>query len=468
MKKLQILLAATLFLVFSLVSFQAAAQCGTFDDSPEGEDGMVAHTLYRDEVKAKNFEAAYENWRKAYTIAPAANGKNYLHYSDGRKILKALLEKEADAAKKQAYTDEILSLYDQQIQCYGTNGQEGYLLGRKGFDMFYYYRNFIGEDTKVADAAILETLKSCIDKGGNDVEYITLVPYASVVVNQFAAEKLDKAGARAVYDQLNKIADHNIANNAKNAENFKKTKESMNGTFATIEGHIFDCAYFVEKTRPVYEANPDDPANIEACIRKLKRRGCDASEPLLAELEGKYAKYASAENARRKSEFEANNPAHIAKGMYDAGDYKGAITKYEEAISLESDPNKKASILFSIASIQGRKLKSYSTARTTARKAAELRGNWGRPFMLIGDLYASSARNCGDSWNQRLAVLAAIDKYAYARSIDPSVADEASKKIGRYAASKPEKTEGFMRGVKAGQSAKVGCWIGETVKVSFK
>jgi len=80
--------------------------------------------------------------------------------------------------------------------------------------------------------------------------------------------------------------------------------------------------------------------------------------------------------------------------------------------------------------------------------------------MLIGDLYAISARNCGDSWNQRLAIIAAMDKYNYAKSVDPSLADEANKKVGKYRASLPDSNEGFMRGVKAGDSQKVGCWIG--------
>ena len=87
---------------------------------------------------------------------------------------------------------------------------------------------------------------------------------------------------------------------------------------------------------------------------------------------------------------------------------------------------------------------------------------------LIGDLYASSARNCGDAWNQRLAIIAAIDKYNYAKSVDPSLAEEANKKVSKYRASLPDSNEGFMRGVSAGDSQKVGCWIGESVKVRYK
>ena len=88
--------------------------------------------------------------------------------------------------------------------------------------------------------------------------------------------------------------------------------------------------------------------------------------------------------------------------------------------------------------------------------------------MLIADLYATSASKCGDDWNQRLAVLAAIEMYQRAKSIDPGVAEDANKKIGRYMAARPDKQEGFMRGVSEGQKATVGCWIGESVTVKFK
>ena len=137
------------------------------------------------------------------------------------------------------------------------------------------------------------------------------------------------------------------------------------------------------------------------------------------------------------------------------------------AIDQETDNAKKAKHHFSIASILFRKLKRYNDARKEAKVAASLNPSFGRPHMLIGDMYATTARSCGDSWNQRLAILAAVDKYNKAASVDPSAADEAKSKAGKYRSSFPAKDEGFMRGVKAGTTQKVGCWIGETVRVRF-
>ncbi len=88
--------------------------------------------------------------------------------------------------------------------------------------------------------------------------------------------------------------------------------------------------------------------------------------------------------------------------------------------------------------------------------------------MLLGDLYAIQSRKCGDTWTSGLAVLAAIQQYSKAKSIDPSVSSEASSRIAKYQASKPDGEQAFMQGKKAGQSVTVGCGIGETVSLSFR
>jgi len=57
MEKRQNLILGIAVAIFSLFSVALSAQCGTFDESPKGEDGLVAHQLYRDAVKAKDLEA---------------------------------------------------------------------------------------------------------------------------------------------------------------------------------------------------------------------------------------------------------------------------------------------------------------------------------------------------------------------------------------------------------------------------
>ena len=456
------------------------AQCATFNDSPNGDAALKAHSVYRtymssiksvddmSRLKAEDFQIAFDNWKAAYEAAPAADGKRPSHWRDGRKIYSYMISSEADEAKQKEYYDIVMKMYDEEQACYKTKGQPSYALGRKAFDMFYG----IGAEGKKLRSSYDETaevLAKAIEIGGNATEYIVLDPYARVVVYQFTNEKMDKETARSVHTKLNEIADHNIANNAKLKAQYEYAKTTMNQVFAQIERNIFDCEYFVNKIKPTYPGNEDDSEFLKASITTLKQQGCESeSSPFLAELEANYAKYANAENERRKAEFEANNPASVANKLYKEGDFNGAINKYKEAIANETDDSKKAGYHNSIASIQFRKLKNKSAARASALKAAGLRPGWGKPYLMIGDMYASSTRSCGkEPWQQRMVVLAAVDKYAYAKRIDsdPDVQAEANKKIGKYSGEKPEKGDVFMAGYKVGGSYKIGCWIGENVKI---
>ena len=314
----------------------------------------------------------------------------------------------------------------------------------------------------------MEAINKAIEFGGNDNEYIIFAPAASISVYQFQNKLMEKAKVADLYKKLNEIADHQINNNANLSAYYTQAKENMNGTFATIEDQIFDCEYFKEKFQPEFESDPDNPTVLKKLILTLKEKGCGEDDEFMMQLNSQWSKYAAQENERIQSEYEANNPAYVAKKLYEEGKFGEAIEKYDEAISGENDPQKKALLLFGKASIQFRKLGQYGAARATAYEAAKLKPNWGRPYMLIGDMYGKTAGSCGDSWTQRLAIIAAIDKYAYARSIDGEVAGEASGRIGTYSRSLPDQEMGFMRGVKEGQSASVGCWIGESVRVRYK
>lgn len=464
------LILAAIFMAVS--SVQVSAQCDTWNNSSQKDDAEGAHTIYRQALKNKEFDLAMENWQKAYKIAPAADGKRDYHFTDGVTLYVEKAKGEADKAKKQEYIDKIMQLHNDGISCLGTaiklkcDGQPdcytkriGYLKGRLAYDMFY--------SLNMPYSKNLEQLKGAVENSGMDTEYIVFDPYATIAVYQFQNGKMSKEDARDVYEKLNKIADHNIAKDDNLSSYYQQAKDLMNSKFSKIERDIFDCEFFKKKLKPEYDADPNNPDVIKKVLGTLKGQGCEPGDPMYDELDAKWKKYAAAENAKIQAEFEANNPAIAAKKAYDSGDFQGAINKYQEAIDAETDPSKKAGYMFSKASIEFRKLKQYSKARQTAREAAKLRPNWGRPFMLIGDMYGSSARSCGDAWNQRLAILAAMDKYSYAKSIDPSVADEANSRLSKYRGSMPDQSEGFMRGVKKGQTVKVGCWIGENVKVRF-
>lgn len=464
------LLTTGLLLFLGLSAF---AQCENWLESTQKEDAENAHVVYRDAYKAGDFDLAFENWKVAYKLAPAADGKRSSHYFDGVEIYKHFLKSEKDAEKIKEYKAKILELYDAAISCYENRGiglkcasdecyqkKIGYTQGRKGADMFYSVNSLYSEN--------LAALEEAMSNAGLDSEYIVFDPVSRIVVYQFQNGLLDAKKARELHKILEDIATHNIANNERLSSYYQQAWDAAKAQYGQIEGDIFDCEYFKNKYKPELEANPNDFELIKKVFNILKGRGCESDDAFLIELKQQYETWAAEENAKMMKELEEKNPALKAKRLYDEGDFEGAAKSYREAIEIEADEDKKASYHFSLASILFRKMNNLGEARSEARKAAKLRSGWGRPYMLIGDMYGKGARSCGDSWNQRLAILAAMEKYQYAKSIDPEVAEDANSRLSKYRASMPDKQEGFMRSVKAGDKETVGCWIGEKVTVRFK
>ena len=67
----------------------------------------------------------------------------------------------------------------------------------------------------------------------------------------------------------------------------------------------------------------------------------------------------------------------------------------------------------------------YKTAKKHALDANRLRSSWGKPYMLIGDLYAKTSRTCGentgdtqkDEFTNRVGNWAAMEKYKHAKKV---------------------------------------------------
>jgi len=465
------------FLTLAILVFVAAqtgfGQCETWVGKPTQTDAENAHSIYRQALKAKDYTTAFDNWQIAYKLAPAADGKRDYHYTDGIALYKHLLTKTTDEKLKTDYRNKIIQLYDQAIECYKSKAittrnatdeeakwRIGYLYGRKASDMFYII------NAPYAD--VLTALEKTIEYGGDKSEYIIFDPYARIIVYEFKEKRFPKEKAVDVFKKLQDIAEYNISNNERLSEGYQQAKANMEGTFAEIEKDIFDCQYFKEKLLPEYEENKEDGQTLKRVLATLKAQGCPDTDPDIIKLDAAWKIYATTENARIQAEFEANNPAAGAKAAYDAGRYQEAITKYKQAIEAETENDIKATLMFAIASIEFRKLNLYSQARSTAYAAAKLKSGYGRPYLLIGDMYAKTARSCGDAFNQRLCILAAMDKYVQAKSVEPSLTGEANDKLSHFYGSVPDKSEAFMRGYAEGQTLNCGCWIDESVRLRVK
>ena len=462
-----ILRTLALLLALGGTSALATAQCVTWVDSPKKEQAENAHVAYRNFVKGKTaedlaalpeaeFNDAFRNWKQAYDLAPAADGNRPFHYRDGRMFYKAMREKATDEAKKQEYTDMIFSLYDQELECYPK--YEAFLLGRKGSDMFYLAG--YSEDA-------ITTIEQALDAGGNETEYVVLAPLGKLLNYYFKEKTIDNARVRELYDKAAKVADYNIENNETYAPYYQAGKDNLEADVLEFADEIFDCAYFKGLLLPKVEENKDSINILKYIVTKLKAQGCDSTDADVVRVQNMYDELYASKAEEYEAERRRLNPLYEGSELYNEGKFEEAVAAYQRGAEATDDNEKKAQAYYQIAQIQLAKLGQYSSARQNANRAAELKSGWGKPYILIGDLYGRMSSGCGDAWEQRLAVLAAIDKYNYAKSIDSEVASDANRRIGNYRSSMPIKSEAFQRGLDEGARLSVGCGIGETVTLRF-
>ena len=165
----------------------------------------------------------------------------------------------------------------------------------------------------------------------------------------------------------------------------------------------------------------------------------------------------------------AENAQLLAALYLKRDNYTQAIEFLNQAIGLEKTDSLKASYYHDIGFIYCHKLKQYAQARTNANEAIKHRHNWGNPYILIGDAYASSSASFGgDSFTNAAVFWAAVDKYYKAKSIDPEVEKLANQKIAYYSNYFPKNEDSFMQGYSNGASYKVGGWINETTTVRVR
>ncbi len=148
----------------------------------------------------------------------------------------------------------------------------------------------------------------------------------------------------------------------------------------TFFGPFASCEDLIAIYTPRLKATPDDPALLRKIVNLFSKKGCNDA-PI----------YMEAAEKLHKTEPSAKSALSLAR-MYDAkGQTAKATTYFNEAVELESDVDKKANLLIELSDLYMRNLKNYSQARTYAQRAASIKPNWGRPWMMIGDIYFSSS-----------------------------------------------------------------------------
>lgn len=437
------------------VMTQDQIDCRTFADlGNKSEEALTAFVLYKDQLKAGNFQDAYPLWQKAFRLAPKADGSKTYHYDDGVKIFSDFYQNASTATEKRMWVDSVKFLYQRREKCYGDDGT---LAARQGFDMYYNFKEEVGNQY------IFDLFKKSSDKMGDKLPYFAVNPFAAVIVDMMGDKSLDKETASKYALNLFSAIDYGNKNCGDKCEVWEIINSYAPDRLEALEGYaqFYDCNYYYSKYYPQFVANKTDCEIIELVGIRLRRGGCSLEEAYMQEINNAY------KSNCKEEEVVVKGPLAEAYDLYRAGKYDEAVVKFDEYLAIETDSEMLGKINLLVAKIYYRDLKNFSKSRKYALEAAKNKSNWGDPYILIGKLYASSGPLCGPGtgFDSQIVTWPAIDKWAYAKSIDSSVSSEADKLISTYRKYMPSIEDIFSRGLKEGASFTVGCWIQESTTV---
>lgn len=429
---------------------KSLSPCGEFFEASSPSEAEDAHVLYRDLVKTKNYEEAMPLWEKAMELAPAADGLRDYHFMDGVKLYKWMYGKETDLDKKSAYIDKIFELYDEAAECYPKKAVQ--YKGLKGFNLYFNYPH------KSSPEEIYQIFKEVADTEGTDMPYFIVNPFTATLVDLTLEKKLVHEEAYKYQNLIKETIAKGVADcKGKDCEPWRIIESYAPirlEDLETIKG-FYDCNYYKEKYYAEFTANPKDCDLLTTVYSRLKWGGCTVEDTALVALNTAFEEHCKVDDPV------ATSPAKLGTDALRNGEYLKAIEYYEELLANETDVEKKARYTLRIAKVYYVHLRKFSKAREYALKAAELKPNWGEPYLVVGRLYASSGPLCGPGtgFDSQVVVWVALDMWNKAKRLDPAAAPEANRFIRRYAQYMPNKEDIFIRGLKEGGTFRVPCWI---------
>jgi tetratricopeptide (TPR) repeat protein len=387
-------------------------------------------------VKINLFDRAYDSWLYCFNNCPSGSKNIYLY---GSKILKHKIENTSDEAEKQKFVEKLMALYDQRMEHYK---QEGYVLGIKGIDLLRY------DKERVQDS--YELLKQSVDKSKAKSLDAVLVTFIQTSYILYVNEVITAEEFADNYFMDVEFLEQKLAK--KKSAQTEKAMETVEKIF--MDSKAPNCEMLIGYFSPKFEENTEDVEILTKITTYLREFECTESVLFANAAEKLFAKEPSAESAY-----------NLAKLFYSKEDYEKSKHYYEKAIEFADDGETKAKYYYELGGIMNTHFKDYIQAKKYANKALELNPDWGDPYILIGNAYASGNKVCGNKFEQSAVFWAVVDKYMKAKNVDSSVQERANELIKRYSQYFPNNEETFFQGLKDGDPYTIGCWINETTTV---
>lgn len=428
-------------------------------------------SIFAEYVKVKNYSSAFEPWMRVRENCPDINAAIYNY---GERILKDYIKngtpEEVERSKK-----DLIKLYDEWVQYFPKNKNKkvvGDIISSKAQALLDYdladlkvvYATF--DEAYNKDAAsftnpkflynYFKTLYDRYKAGDSEVSMEMLFNKYEEVSEKFDIETI------ALAKKLDVILKKEEAGTALTSrEQRRKRIYNVNskaiGTFLSNLDAIIAKEATCENLIPLYKRNFDaykyDAIWLKRAASRMDSKEC-ADDPFFVTLV----------EALHTLDPSADSAYYLGLLNDKSGNAEEALRYYEESIALETDNYRKAKILLKIANkfkAAGRK----SSARSYANKALSYQPSLGRAYLLIANMYADSANNCGDTqFNKRAVYWLAADLARKAASVDNSLSKIARRTAESYTGRAPSKTDIFTEG-NEGVVIKFDCWINRSVTV---
>lgn len=429
---------------FITINAQSQYVRNNFEQLNDSIECLQNISVYRQFLKLEIYDKAITAWQKTYL---QCKGFKKLIYQDGVKLIKISLKQEKDQAKIKVLVDSLMKIYDERIIYFG---QEGYVRGRQGIDLFINDKERAEEAHKI----MMRSLELRKDK--TEAVVIAHIMLATDYLHK--KEKIEKEIVVETYLKCVEVLDNQerTITDTKMKESLKSTIELVENIFARSKAA--DCEGLKIAFESKFNENKEDSTQVLKIQSILKGANC-SSEKFFLDVTTQLQKVRpTAENA------------FLLAGLHLKSDsFNLAINYLKEAIKLETYDSLKAVYYHDMGFINCHKLKNYPKARANALEALKLRPKWGNPYILIGDVYANSIASYNGTYFEKVGInWLVVDKYQKAKAIDPEAAKYVNSKIAHHKKMFPKNQEVFMQGYKEGQAYQVGGWINETTTVRVR
>lgn len=447
--------------LFAFASTVAMAQKGVEDGSRFGHgqdsiDCLNNLSLYNEYLKTKNYTDAYTYWKKVFTDAPVSQ---HGIYTNGVAILKSLIANSKDVAERKVYAEELMSVYDQQLQYLDKLNQlrktpwtEYYVKGEKAHTYITYYP---GMDNNKA----YEMLTEAVELGKSKNQYYIISDFMKVSAAKFKKDETHREQFIQDYltasELIAKIAE--VANNSTSSQKetlikaVATTKENVDAYF--INSGAADCDQLEAIYAPKIEENKENLDYLKKVVSVMGMLSCTESD----------AYYNASEYAHHIAPT-AETAAGCAYRYFKRGEIAKSIEYFDQAIELDTTSLGKAEYCYKAAVILNSD-KQLGKAKSYVAKAISLNGNKGAYYILLANIYAAAPRWNDDPNLNSCKYFVVLDKLYQAKRVDESVAEEANKMISAYSTHTPAIEELFFLGKKKGDQVHVGGIINETTTI---